>query len=205
MHSSVLRGEDFRLQWRGVATPHCEFFAGLQPTDRLGVFAPGGSEGAGAATLILAYVTGFYDRYREQGEEFFAYPDYYSFQCAEALRPYSMFDIWPEHKNVAVSDDPKQILAAICDRAVQVLLVPDGEQRGWEMSRELRASVERLVRRCWLYDASGKVSGDADLEIETAAEPIGGWIQVDSDGECSDDRLRQTFREIHLEEAIRYL
>ena len=80
MHSSKLRGSDFHLKTSGNRIDHRAFFADFAKTDRLGVFAPERYEAAGAATLIMAYVTAFYDCYRSEGADFFAYPDFFTFQ-----------------------------------------------------------------------------------------------------------------------------
>ena len=64
MHSSFLRGSDFRITHRRQAVPHDRFFRDLSATDRVGVFAPGGIDGLGASLLLLAHTTAFYDRYR---------------------------------------------------------------------------------------------------------------------------------------------
>ncbi|MBM3459911.1 MAG: hypothetical protein FJX77_15425, partial [Armatimonadetes bacterium] len=80
MHSSGLRGTDFDLAFQGRSVAHAEFFRDWRSTDRVGLLTPDPTEGLGAATLVLACVTAFYDRYRERKEEFFAYPDYFTFQ-----------------------------------------------------------------------------------------------------------------------------
>ena len=129
MHSSKLRNTDFRMQWQGESVAHSDFFAGFKNTDRLGLFAPNRFEGAEAVTLVMAYVTAFYDRYRESGIDFRAYPDFFTFQRAEPIADYGMFDIWPAHKNVSVSSDAQETAAAITDRGVNVLLVPDGQEK----------------------------------------------------------------------------
>ncbi|NQU11582.1 hypothetical protein HQ590_12375, partial [bacterium] len=80
MHSSSLRGTDFEIRWRGQAVSHPEWFSSFRDTDRVGVVIAHRFEGIGAITLIMAYVTAFYDHYRARGSEFFAYPDFFTFQ-----------------------------------------------------------------------------------------------------------------------------
>lgn len=72
MHSSSLRGSDFKITQHGETIPHADLFSSFQDTDRLGIVVPRRLEGIGAMTLIMAYVTAFYDRYRERGTEFYA-------------------------------------------------------------------------------------------------------------------------------------
>lgn len=81
MHSSSLRGSDFKIVWRGDAVSHANFFTKVRDTDRVGVVIPHALDGIGAITLIMAYVTAFYDRYRERGSDFYAYPDFFRFKA----------------------------------------------------------------------------------------------------------------------------
>ena len=104
MHSTaVFASTDFDIVDRGQATTHARYFSGFARTERLGLFAPDGCEGAGATILVMACVTAFYDRYREEGGDFFAYPDFFSFQRRQPPASYAMFDIWPGHKDVSGS------------------------------------------------------------------------------------------------------
>ncbi|MCK2148598.1 hypothetical protein MYE70_05915 [Marinobacter alexandrii] len=78
MHSSSLRGTDFKITQDGEAIPHTDLFSSFLATDRLGIVVTRRFEVIGAMTLIIAYVTAFYDRYRERGPEFYAYPDFFT-------------------------------------------------------------------------------------------------------------------------------
>ena len=89
----------------------------------MGVVIPRRVEGVGAITLIMAYVTAFYDRYRERVSEFFAYPDFFTFQHEAPCADYGMCDIWPRHKNVHVAGGAQLTAEAVTDRGVNVLLV----------------------------------------------------------------------------------
>ena len=155
MHSSFLRGSDFRMTHRREEVSHAQFFGDLDATDRVGLFAPGGIDGLGAFLLLLAHVTAFYDRYRATGSEFFAYPDYYTFQRRTPAASYSMFDVWPGHKDVQVPEDAGGTLDAILDRAINVLLVPAGTAVATEFAPVQMASAQRNIRRCYAYSATG--------------------------------------------------
>ena len=155
MHSSFLRGSDFRITLQREEVPHDRFFRGLRATDRVGVFAPGGLDGLGASLLVLAHTTAFYDRYRESGSEFFAYPDYFTFQRRTPTASYSMLDVWPGHKDVTVPEDASGTLDAILDRAINVLLVPAGPPGTTERTPVQMASARRNIRRCYAYSETG--------------------------------------------------
>ena len=214
MHSSGLRGSDFRIQWHGAATTHAAFFAEHRATTRVGLFAPSGIDGLGAAHFALASVTAFYDRYRATGEPFFAYPDFFTFQRRSPVASFGSFDIWPD-MDVEVAG-PEHTLKAIFDRGIDVLLVPDEpvtEERRFE-----RLAVERAhrnVRRCFAYGATGEVPGP-DLVIECDAEPLRSYCAhvARSIGAPLPDwmaavapagTLRQHYRELGIDDALRRL
>ena len=219
MHSTELRGTEFKMTWCGEPVDHTDFFENLQTTDRVGAFSPDRNEGAGAATLLMAYTTAFYDRYREDGSEFMAYPDYFVFQRREPMADYSMLDISPPHKNVHVSDNANARAAAITDRGVNILLVPDGPGRENAFEALQEESARRNIRRCFAYSAEGTVN-QADLTITCETERINGYVLevFDTVSEDEDFRqlreqwvaanpgpLEQSYREISLEEALRLL
>jgi len=220
MHSTQLRGGDFRLEWQGESIPHADFFRGLGKTDRLGIHAPRRYEGAGVVTLVMAYMTAFYDRYREDGVEFVTYPEFFTFQQQQPIADYSMFDISPKHKNVLVPDTPIEMAGAITDRGVNVLLVPDENVRESTFEDLQMESARRNVGRCFAYAPGGEVA-TPDLVIECNVDPFKEYVlamfdSVPDDPELQRQRgawlesltsttLRQSFREISLSEALRRL
>ena len=216
MHSSFLRGSDFRIICERTEVPHAQFFGGLSTTDRVGLLAPDGIDGLGACLLLLAHTTAFYDRYRESGSEFFAYPDYYTFQRRTPAASYSMFDVWPRHKDVPVSQDAGGTLDAILDRAITVLLVPAGAAKNAELAPVQMASAERTIRRCFTYSATG-ASERPTLAVACGRSEPAEWVGTVLDsipGREADVRshwLRivrsgsmpeQSFTEVPLQEAL---
>ncbi|MHA7923686.1 MAG: hypothetical protein ACX936_00705 [Marinobacter sp.] len=220
MHSSSLRGADFKITQDGEGIPHADFFSSFQDTDRLGIVVPRRFEGIGAMTLIMAYVTAFYDRYRERGPEFYAYPDFFTFQREAPCADYCMFDIWPYHKNIHVPDDVQQTAEAITGRGVNVLLVPDNDPREVAISPVERESARRNVQQCFAYSESGTASS-SDLVIECPSELLRNYAlsvldSLPADGSMREQRsqwearlagdtLRQTFRTLDLDDALQRL
>ena len=217
MHSSFLRGTDFSLNYGGKQLPHAEYFTDFRSTERLGVLSSDRFGVIGAATLIMAYVTAFYDRYREREVEFFAYPDFFTFQLQQPVANYGMFDVWPHHKNVFISGSQDERAAAITDRAVNILLVP--EDRTGEVTIEPVGleSVRRNIYRCYAYSTSGAVA-DSNLTVACSKPELADWVRkVLASVEPSDSPQRrsyweetltsdglpaQSFREVSLEEAL---
>lgn len=223
MHSSDLRGSDFEIFVNGRQQDHADFFVGCTNTCRLGLVAPGHIDGVGAVNLIMAYVTAFYDTYRATGDNFLAYPDFFTFQGGSAMASYAMFDIWPEHKWVSVGDDGAKRLTAINDRGVSVLLVPDGTPTEKIYDRVQLTSAQRNIDTCYVYSFEGQVKA-ADLTIRCQKEPFSQWVQsvLESPAlshDCTiqqrksewlslhkeDTFLEQSFRQVSLDEALSLL
>jgi hypothetical protein len=217
MHSSSLRNSDFEIIANGTLVDLPDYFRGHTPSKRLGLLAPNRTEGVGAITLVMAHVTAFYNSYRAAGEEFFAYPDYFTFQSLEPLAAYSQFDIWPAHKNVAVESDPLHRLNAITDRAINILLVPDGIATPRDYERQQLAAAARLIDTCYIYSAEGTLTG-ADLMIRCKTDPFNSWIESVYDsipdgkaemeqptGQDKNEFFEQSFRKISPEEALNLL
>ena len=220
MHSSNLRGTDFEICVNNQPITHADFFAGFSNLTRVGIIAPNGVDGVGATALLMAFVTAFYDTYRAQGGEFFAYPAYYSFQHVRPLASYTMLDIWPTHKDVYVENSPVELLHAINDRAIDILLLPEQEPTdpGYEQP-QIEAALRR-ISKCFLYSAAGSVA-DATLDITVHARPVVEWTEfIFNDHKNQpildfaeqktawqalhrDARfLKQSFRQISVEEAL---
>jgi hypothetical protein len=217
MHSSFLRGTDFNLACNGKEVSHAEYFAHFESTERVGVVSPDRFDAIGASSLLMAYTTAFYDRYREKGEEFFAYPDFFTFQMSDPIANYGMFDVWPFHKNVCLGGDQNERAATVTDRAVNILLVPEGRLSELSIEPVGLESARRNIRRCYTYSTTGSVV-DAELVVSCAKAELGDWVRrllgtVDPP-ESQDERTfwentlsneglpAQSFREISLEEAL---
>lgn len=220
MHSSKLRGSDFDLQYQGQQIDHASFFSASVKNDRLGIFAPNAYDGVGAITLLMAYVTAFYDCYREESDEFFAYPDFFSFQRQDPIANYSMCDIWPKHKNVHVSKNANETAAAITDRGINILLVPNDlpSQNTYEPVQQ--EAIYRNIQRCYLYAPNGQID-NPDLKITCSSQPFTDWTHAvfkslpenavphnlldQWQNPPTQQHVSQTFREIPIKQAIQHL
>ena len=190
--------------------------------DRVGVVIRDPLDGIGAATFVLSCVTAFYDKYRKKTDDFYAYPDYFTFQSDGRLIDYLWFDIWPEHKNVETAREPETILQAINDRGINILLVPDGSASDPNLEAVTRESFERRIDSCYLYAPDGRLNGDS-FSISMPRDSIWEWIQktlntIDDENSglqarreqlwrarIEDGTIVQEFHQITPERALRYL
>mgnify|MGYP006286338667 CR=1 FL=1 len=219
MHTTEeLTGETFEYRRDGEAVPRPEVMPATAVDDRLGVVMASPTDGLGAGNFVLSCVTAFYDELRARRDEFFEYPDYYTFQASPDLLDYLEFDIWPDHKNVSVAPDPERALRAVNDRAIDVLLVPDssGNDADVEGIKEVTfRSAERRIDACYLYAPDGDLA-DADFSVGVPWTAVGGWyretIDAAGDGAAAfappgpeSTTLVQGFREVDLDEATAHL
>jgi hypothetical protein len=219
MHTTdELTAGTFEYRRDGDDVPRPEVMPAMAVEDRLGVVMASPTDGLGAGNFVLSCVTAFYDRLREQREEFLEYPDYYTFQASPDPLDYLEFDVWPDHKNVPVAPGPERLLRAVNDRAIDVLLVPDspGNDADVEGIEDVTLrSAERRIDACYLYAPDGELA-DADFSIGLPWAAVGGWyretLDAAGDGAAalapprSDDAvLAQGFRGIGLDEAISHL
>jgi hypothetical protein len=216
MHTThELTSEAFEYRHSDRRVPRREVMPPVSVNDRLGVVMAGPADGLGAGNFILSCVTAFYDRLRAQRDEFFEYPDYYTFQASPDPLDYLEFDIWPDHKNVPVPADPERVLRAVNDRAITVLLVPASPGVDPALDGVTLRSAERRIDACYLYAPDG-VLDTAEFSIRAPRAVVGEWYRetVDaadpqpwsftpSDPECA--HVTQQFREISLEDAMGYL
>ena len=101
-----------------------------------------------------------------------------------------MFDIWPEHKLVALAPAPETAastratdtvdasaaLRAVNDRGVQVLIVPDKPVVNQTFDNVALASARRRITTCYAYDFSGQVNR-ADVIIRCNQGPkLIDWV-----------------------------
>jgi hypothetical protein len=225
MHTSDLRGSDFQIVQQDQSIGHGLAFNSITLSDRLGFHAEHALDGLGAAALILAHITAFYDRYREQGADFFAYPDFFSFQDQLPITDYGMLDIFPKEKNVHLPGDPWDALSTIASRAITVLVVPDTStpkprEPVVNRDRVILESLRRTVRTCYLYSPTGQTArGDTTIcctsdsveswgkEVIARAptehsEHATKWIDGMWSEQFMEGKLTQSYQQIGLEDAI---
>jgi hypothetical protein len=216
MHTTHdLTSETFEYRRHGAPVDRDEVMPSLAIDGRLGVVTADPADGLGAGNFVLACVTAFYDGLSARSDDFYAYPDYYTFQASPDPLDYLEFDVWPDHKNVAVDRGPEPVLRAVNDRAITVLLVPDVPATDPDLEDVTRRSAERRIDACYLYAPDGDLTS-ADFSIRLPWETVGPWYRetvaaagVDpgrfTPADPDDASLTQQFRELDLEDALRRL
>jgi hypothetical protein len=222
MHTSAaLTSEDFRIVISGRPATLDAVLPGLDEHDRLGIVITETWGAAGASTLILAAVTAFYDRLRATEADFFAYPDFFAFHVGAHRGTLRKLDVFPDHKEVVVPNDPEALGRAINDRGVTRLLVPGRPGPATKVTgrdaiaRDTRHSARRRIRTALAYSPTGRVA-NPDVEIAGSAQTesfvtamleAAGPAERPSRGDLvgPDGRPEETFRRLSIDDALTLL
>jgi hypothetical protein len=207
MHTTVLRSQDFAIAVAGQTATLDDVFPGFDAEDRLGIVIHHPLGAAGAGSLVLAAVTGFYDHLRATGQPFFAYADYFAFHVGADHGTLRKLDVYPAHKEVVVSNEAEAILQAINDRGVSRLLVPDRPdaadppEPGYQ--RETLHSAHRRIRTALVYSPTGLTPG-ADVLVRGSAQSD-AYIDAmlgNPEAEAQEPRPAQSFRRADPHHAL---
>ncbi len=205
VHTTSLRSHDFQLAIAGAAASLEDVLPGFDEHDRLGIVITTDQGARGVAMLVLAAVTGFYDRLRAGGEPFFAYADYFAFHVGARRGDLRQLDVWPPHKEVVVAGDAEAVLRAVNDRGVTRLLVPDGHPGSPALAPETVASARRRILTALAYDGGGRVPR-GDIRVSGGAAPARFATQMlqttGAPAAAVSNEWAQTFRRLDLAEAL---
>lgn len=202
MHSAILRGTDFLVESFGLEISHAGYCNEFHTSTKVGIYTPNGIEAIGATNLILLFVTSFYDRMRSIGEDFYLYPEFYTFQENKPVTDYAMFDIYPLEKNVFLENGLEDFFQKIEEKKFNILLIPEDKNIMEDLSEAQIKEFSQYVQRYYLYSEIGEVS-HPNLKISTHHNEIPDWINDVIDtyrGENKpkinhDKKLIQSFQE----------
>lgn len=212
-----LSAGDFRYRSNDRIVERDEVVPRIGVTDRVGIVMGTGAEGLGAANLLLSCVIDFYETLGELKDEFFEYPDFYTFQATADPADYRMFDVYPDHKNVEVAADAESILQAVNDRGITILLVPNRPASEPEIEDITRRSAERTIEHAFLYHSADQLDGN-DFEISVPRSTVDDWFRTTVESmtdpptqgsphlqRSREDWIIQNYQPVALEEALERL
>ncbi|EJL30799.1 hypothetical protein PMI01_03022 [Caulobacter sp. AP07] len=134
--------------------------------DRLGVIIdrPVGALGAGLLTLMT--ITAFYDVRGKKRRQRPLYPDIFLIHAGGPWGPFVSFDFWPDHKEVFVEAEPRELLRGINHLGLTHLALPDRPRAAVvHRFKEPEAARDRL-KMCFAYGPDGRVEG-GDIAIRS--------------------------------------
>jgi hypothetical protein len=200
----------FAVRRSGAPATREDLLPNWTPDDRLGVVVTEPFGALGASHLIQLAITAFYDvrptrrAGRLDGQDPRAiYPEIYLFHIGGAHGDHSMFDFWPARKEVLVDHEPRLVLAALNDRAITRLAVPDSDPAEVDHEHKEPAAARDRIATALVYSASGRVRDPewevAGLAADTESNP-GGVLHPDHRRDLAASR-RQTPADPFLEEC----
>lgn len=126
MHTSeLMKTGEFTYLRDGSPTDFAEIFPGFTNADRLGIVAASPGDSLKASPLLLASIGAFYQEMFSQEPDIYLYPDFFVFHVGGLRGRHTALDVWPQSKEVVVPADPQQLLAAINDRGITRLILPN--------------------------------------------------------------------------------
>lgn len=174
MHvAEQLQAKNLKIALNGCSASCDQLFPNTHKYDRFGfiINEPFGS--LGASLLIQAGIVQFYDAVPERRTTKPMYPEIYMFHVGGRHGDHSSFDFWPPRKEVFMDgSDPAEVLAALVDRGITRLAIPDAEGGNADLLREGPSTwadlsaAENLFSTCFAYSASGQTK-DADVVLES--------------------------------------
>ncbi|WP_193096213.1 hypothetical protein [Brevibacterium sp. FME17] len=126
MHTStLLKTPEFTFAGKSRTIGLDSIFPDFTSQDRVGIVATSPGDSLRAAPLLLSAIGAFYEELWDSEDDFYLYPDFFVFHVGTLTGYHSPFDIWPQSKEVVVEHDPQSLLAAINDRGITRLVLPD--------------------------------------------------------------------------------
>lgn len=118
----------------------------LTSDDRIGIVSATPGDSLRAAPLLLASIGSFYESLWAVEDDFFLYPDFFLLHIGALTAYHSPFDIWPQSKEVIVPPHPQELLAAINDRGITRLVLPDAPGADGALMEHAVQLAERRIR-----------------------------------------------------------
>lgn len=162
---TLLKAEMFDISVDGRAAEIADVYPDWHQHDRVGLVIDEALGGIGATHLLQIAMTAFYDVKPSRRSELTVYPEIYAFHIGRPHGAHAPYDFWPARREVILrTDDHREVLDAINDRAITRLIVPERPRRSVvHRPKEVDAALDRIVS-AFVYSASGRVA-DPDIVI----------------------------------------
>ncbi len=166
MHTAQIDPNGFDIELGGRSGGLKDLFPGWGTHDRLAVVLTEEYAGLGASLIIQASIVSFFEAKPERRTTAPAYAETFLIHAGGKFGDHSAMDIFPIRKEVFLPpNDRYALLAAINDRAITRLVVPEGAL-GDDAALEAdapttwtdRASARDRLVSCFEYSPSGRVS-----------------------------------------------
>ncbi len=160
MHTAdLMKTHEFAFTKNDQECRFTDILHNSQQGDRLGIVSMTPGDSLTAAPLLLAAIGDYYETLREMESDFFLYPEFFIFHVGHLQCYHSSLDIWPQSKEVVVSEDPQALLSAINDRGIHHLILPHSDKTsGTVMMHAAQAARRRLKTVLTAGEHKGDIS-----------------------------------------------
>lgn len=150
-----------------------ELFPAWHKHDRFGVVIRDPLGGVGASHLLQLAICAYYGSDERRRGELNVYPEIFAFHVGGGHGSHADYDFWGPRREVILGSDPHDLLAAINDRGITRLAVPDrgtvddggigdGSVTGFKVKEV--AAFRDLIASTFAYSPTGRTA-NSDVEI----------------------------------------
>jgi hypothetical protein len=147
----------FDVQFEGGGGGAERLFPDWEPLDRFGIIIDKPLGGVGASHLIQLAMALFYSATPDRKTKDI-YPEIYAFHAGSDFGSLLHFDFWPPRREVIVPDEPDLMLAALNDRGITRLAIPEGYAITTPAKPKELVSLDELLKSAYEYSATGRVA-----------------------------------------------
>jgi hypothetical protein len=153
----ALSSDFYEVEMAGKPAAASDVFADFNEHDRFGILVYEPLAALGATHLIQMACMCFYDAKPIRRTERKIYPEIFAIHVGDWWGGHGNFDFWPPRREVRVSDDHRDVLAAINDRGITRLALPERPRRELVHRRkEEDCALDGLVTAV-MYSPTGRI------------------------------------------------
>jgi hypothetical protein len=162
----ALSSDFYEVEFDGKPAAASDVFADWNEHDRFGILVYEPLAALGAIHLIQMACMCFYDAKPIRRTERKVYPELFAIHVGDWWGGHGNLDFWPPRREVRVSNDHRDVLAAINDRGITRLAMPERPAREITHRRkEEDCALDGLVTAI-MYSPTGRID-NADFTIRS--------------------------------------
>jgi hypothetical protein len=154
----ALKSPFYEVEMGGQAVARDTVFPDWNPRDRFGIVLYEPLAALGAVHLIQLACMLFYDCKPTRRSDRKIYPEIFAFHVGQWQGMHGHMDFWPARREVLVPDDHQEILAAINDRGISRLAIPQRAPRNLPHRRKEEDCALDWLQTAVVYSPSGRVA-----------------------------------------------
>jgi hypothetical protein len=169
----ALRSDFYEVELAGKPARRWDVFPGWNERDRFGIVLYEPLAALGAIHLIQLACMCFYDSKPSRRTDRKIYPEIFAIHVGQWQGMHGNLDFWPARREILVPDDHREILAAINDRGITRLALPERHPRNLPHRRKEEDCALDWLTTAVVYSPGGRVaSPDFTIRSNSARSEI---------------------------------